>query len=161
MLFDALACNAMSDKTVGFRASHHIFSFHWLNLSVIRNLNTFRTSSFFLFNSLITGKTSYPNSTSLLMGLTSGSPLFQLPVSVSMHKCRAAIPLFHLFFFNFGGHLLSHTVTSAVPSAAWGLTIVFGMRTGVSLKRIATKRFCYLFRSCRSCPSRIRFASSR
>ena len=22
MLFDALACNAMSDKTVGFRASH-------------------------------------------------------------------------------------------------------------------------------------------
>ena len=37
-----------------------------------------------------------------------------------------------------GSHLLSHTVSSAVPSAAWGLTGVFGMGTGVSPKRIAT-----------------------
>lgn len=36
------------------------------------------------------------------------------------------------FFFSFGGHLLSHTVSSAVPSAAQVLTIVFGMGTGVS-----------------------------
>ena len=42
----------------------------------------------------------------------------------------------------FGSHLLSHTVTSAVPSAAWVLTIVFGMGTGVTPKRIATERFC-------------------
>ena len=47
--------------------------------------------------------------------------------------------------FGFGGHLLSHTVTSAVPSTAWVLTIVFGMGTGVSLKRIATRNsFGYL-----------------
>ena len=45
-----------------------------------------------------------------------------------------------IFFFKFGGHLLSHTVTSAVPSAAWVLTIVFGMGTGVTPKRIATKK---------------------
>ena len=32
----------------------------------------------------------------------------------------------------FGNHLLSHTVSSIVPSAAIVLTIVFGMRTGVT-----------------------------
>ena len=37
-------------------------------------------------------------------------------------------------------HLLSHTVTSIVSSAAWVLTIVFGMGTGVSPKRIATRK---------------------
>ena len=40
-----------------------------------------------------------------------------------------------------GGHLLSHTVSSAVPSAVWVLTIVFGMGTGVPLRRIATRYF--------------------
>lgn len=35
------------------------------------------------------------------------------------------------------GHLLSHIVSNAVPSAAWVLTIVFGMGTGVSPRRIA------------------------
>ena len=38
-----------------------------------------------------------------------------------------------------GGHLLSHTVSSAVPSAVQVLTIVFGMGTGVSPERIATR----------------------
>ena len=37
-----------------------------------------------------------------------------------------------------GTHLLSHAVTSTVPSAAYVLTIVFGMGTGVSHKRIGT-----------------------
>ena len=37
-----------------------------------------------------------------------------------------------------GIHLLSHTVSSVVSSAAKVLTIVFGMRTGVSPRRIAT-----------------------
>ena len=45
-------------------------------------------------------------------------------------------------FYKFGSHLLSHTVTSAVPSAAWVLTIVFGMGTGVTPKRIATEMSC-------------------
>ena len=38
-----------------------------------------------------------------------------------------------------GIHLLSHTVSSAVPSAACVLTVVFGMGTGVSHKRIDTR----------------------
>ena len=38
-----------------------------------------------------------------------------------------------------GSHLLSHTVSSAVPSAACVLTVVFGMGTGVSHKRIDTR----------------------
>ncbi len=36
-------------------------------------------------------------------------------------------------------HLLSHAVTSVVPSAAFVLTIVFGMGTGVTQKRIITR----------------------
>ena len=40
-----------------------------------------------------------------------------------------------------GSHLLSHAVSSIVPSAAWVLTVVFGMGTGVTPKRIATEMF--------------------
>ena len=40
--------------------------------------------------------------------------------------------------FGAGSHLLSHAVSSIVPSASWVLTIVFGMGTGVSPRRIAT-----------------------
>ena len=44
-------------------------------------------------------------------------------------------------------HLLSHIVSNAVPSAACVLTVVFGMGTGVSHKRIDTRNVilnCYL-----------------
>ena len=41
-------------------------------------------------------------------------------------------------FFSAGTHLLFHTVSSAVPSAARVLTIVFGVGTGVSPGRIGT-----------------------
>ena len=44
-----------------------------------------------------------------------------------------------MFVFKSGSHLLSHTVSSIVSSAVWVLTIVFGMCTGVSPKRIATR----------------------
>ena len=47
--------------------------------------------------------------------------------------------------FQAGSHLLSHTVSSAVPSAAYVLTIVFGMGTGVSHKRITTGKFLIIF----------------
>ena len=40
-----------------------------------------------------------------------------------------------------GSHLLSHVVSNIVPSAARVLTVVFGMGTGVSLKRIGTGIF--------------------
>ena len=41
-----------------------------------------------------------------------------------------------------GIHLLSHAVSSIVPSAAYVLTVVFGMGTGVSPKRISTRNLC-------------------
>ena len=43
-----------------------------------------------------------------------------------------------IILFYSGSHLLSHAVSSIVPSASWVLTIVFGMGTGVSPRRIAT-----------------------
>ena len=43
-----------------------------------------------------------------------------------------------------GGHLLSHAVSSIVPSAAQVLTIVFGMGTGVSPKRITTRKVFHI-----------------
>ena len=46
-----------------------------------------------------------------------------------------------------GGHLLSHTVSSAVPSADQVLTIVFEMGTGVSPDRIATRNIEFLAKS--------------
>ena len=56
---------------------------------------------------------------------------------------------FHRFFSlnlfkGSGSHLLSHAVSSIVSSAASVLTIVFGMGTGVSPKRIATGIFVLL-----------------
>ena len=54
-------------------------------------------------------------------------------------RCPDSLSLFFFSsFFKSGSRLLSHTVPSAVPSAASVLTIVFGMGTGVSPKRIAT-----------------------
>ena len=47
-----------------------------------------------------------------------------------------------------GTHLLSHAVPSVVSSAVRGLTIVFGMGTGVSPKRIATEMFCAFYSAC-------------
>ena len=44
-----------------------------------------------------------------------------------------------------GSHLLSHIVSNAVPSAACVLTVVFGMGTGVSPKRIATRNVVIQF----------------
>ena len=85
------------------------------------------------FAYLITGKTSYHNSTALLIGLAAISCCSSVPVSI--WSSAADLPF---LFFSAGGHLLSHTVSSAVPSASRGLTIVFGMGTGVSPGRIAT-----------------------
>ena len=107
-------------------------------LSVIRIQNFFWT--------LITGKPSV-NSTALLMGLAAISCCSSLPVFI--FKLRQRICL-RSFFFKFGGHLLSHTVSSAVPSAVWVLTIVFGMGTGVTPRRIATKTLEFLARSFRA-----------
>ena len=48
-----------------------------------------------------------------------------------------------------GYHLLSHTVSHAVPSAVIGLTILFGMGRGVTQKHIITRyKFCQNLRFC-------------
>ena len=46
-----------------------------------------------------------------------------------------------IFILKSGSHLLSHTVSSIVPSAGQVLTFVFGMCTGVPPVRIATRSF--------------------
>ena len=52
------------------------------------------------------------------------------------------IYLFKYSFFKSGGHLFSHIVSNIVPSAGLVLTVVFGMRTGVTPGRIATGNVC-------------------
>ena len=49
-------------------------------------------------------------------------------------------------FLQAGNHLLSHVVSNIVSSAAYVLTIVFGMWTGVSPNRIATRNREHLVR---------------
>ena len=67
-------------------------------------------------------------------------------LSLSLTCCLSAMSFFYIkpsprfIFFYTGSHLLSHAVSSIVPWAAWVLTIVFGMWTGVSPKRIATRK---------------------
>ena len=54
--------------------------------------------------------------------------------------CKAGALPTELSPHEVGSHLLSHAVSSIVPSAAYVLTVVFGMGTGVSRKRIATNK---------------------
>ena len=79
-------------------------------------------------------------STSLLVQVS----ILPMPVLWStcrMHNSSIIFVKLKTFVFNFysGSHLLSHAVSSIVSSAAYVLTNVFGMRTGVSHKRIATR----------------------
>ena len=80
-----------------------------------------------LFNCLPMGLSGLEPPTSRLSGVRSNRLSYK-PIQNAKH-------------FNFwsGSHLLSHTVSSIVSSAVWVLTIVFGMCTGVSPKRIATR----------------------
>ena len=48
-------------------------------------------------------------------------------------------------FFDSGSHLLSHAVSSIVPSAGCVLTLVFGMGTRVPHSRIAARNFDVVF----------------
>ena len=103
---------------------------------------------------------------SLVIPVLCNSPSRLVQVSSSHRSSSGTAPfptgltfrcLFYLhqdlpvLFFCSGGHLLSHTVSSAVPSAAWVLTVVFGMGTGVSPRRIAARSIEYLMstRLCR------------
>ena len=74
------------------------------------------------------------------------SPNWAIPPQKAYYLYHAFSFLSSTFlFFNSGSHLLSHIVSNIVPSAAQVLTIVFGMETGVSPARIATRIFCKLY----------------
>ena len=59
-------------------------------------------------------------------------------LSIQRHKKSRADAQRHAEIEKAGNLLFSQAVTHQVPSAACGLTIVFGMGTGVSHRRIIT-----------------------
>ena len=67
----------------------------------------------------------------------SGSHCINWTFSLSNH---------YQIFYKSGSHLLSHAVSNIVPSADQVLTIVFGMWTGVTPDRIATRSIEHLMR---------------
>ena len=71
----------------------------------------------------------------------------QSPDSSSLFLRNLIADLSAFFSFNPGSLLSSHTVSSAVLSAAQVLTIVFGMGTGVTPERIVTKNGEYEIRT--------------
>ena len=95
---------------------------------------------------LITGKNQLLTALPCWNGLTHSSSRIS-PLSPPARTCLFYLKtLSSIFQIESGTHLLSHAVSSIVPSAAYVLTVVFGMGTGVSHKRIGTGIF---FRSLR------------
>ena len=94
-------------------------------------------SSIYL-NLLITGKNQLLTASPCWNGLTHSSSRIS-PFSPPARTCLFYLKtLSSIFQIESGTHLLSHAVSSIVPSAAYVLTVVFGMGTGVSHKRIGT-----------------------
>ena len=115
---------------------------------------------------LITGKTSYPNSASPLMWVTpSMVPFYLIAFSPALFWGSRQPPAFpcRLQHSIIGRFSLNRRVRdSIVSSAASVLTVVFGMGTGVSPKRIATGNLLLSgLRICRLPLLRFRFASSQ
>ena len=89
-------------------------------------------------NLLITGKNQLLTALPCWSGLTHSSSRTS-PLSPPARTCLFYLKtLSSIFQIESGTHLLSHAVSSIVPSAAYVLTVVFGMGTGVSHKRIGT-----------------------
>ena len=102
-------------------------------------------SSIYL-NLLITGKNQLLTALPCWNGLTHSSSRIS-PFSPPARTCLFYLKtLSSIFQIESGTHLLSHAVSSIVPSAAYVLTVVFGMGTGVSHKRIGTGIFHFQFR---------------
>ena len=95
-------------------------------------------SSIYL-NLLITGKNQLLTALPCWNGLTHSSSRTS-PLSPPARTCLFYLKtLSSIFQIESGTHLLSHAVSSIVPSAAYVLTVVFGMGTGVSPDRIDTR----------------------
>ena len=88
---------------------------------------------------LITGKNQFLTALPCWNGLTHSSSRIS-PFSPPARTCLFYLKtLSSIFQIESGTHLLSHAVSSIVPSAAYVLTVVFGMGTGVSPDRIDTR----------------------
>ena len=88
---------------------------------------------------LITGKNQFLTALPCWNGLTHSSSRIS-PFSPPARTCLFYLKtLSSIFQMESGTHLLSHAVSSIVPSADQVLTVVFGMGTGVSPDRIDTR----------------------
>ena len=106
-------------------------------------------SSFFCYR--ITGKTSLSTALPcrfwvshrflwLVLSQTASCSFSSTPVF-----CNGVLNVPLIFSFYSGSHLPSHIVSNTVLLAVQVLTVVFGMGTGVSPERIATRNLSYSF----------------
>ena len=72
--------------------------------------------------------------------LTAERSAIELLRNIGCGKDVSYLPRF--LFFESGDDLLSRAVSSQVPSACWGLTSVFGMGTGGSLRLLSPEIVC-------------------
>ena len=72
--------------------------------------------------------------------LTAERSAIELLRNIGCGKDVSYLPRF--LFFESGDDLLSRAVSSQVPSACWGLTSVFGMGTGGSLRLLSPEILC-------------------
>ena len=114
----------------------------WFSRYVLTEVYQSLASSIYL-NLLITGKNQLLTALPCWNGLTHSSSRTS-PLSPPARTCLFYLKtLSSIFQIESGTHLLSHAVSSIVPSAAYVLTVVFGMGTGVSHKRIGTGIFVF------------------
>ena len=62
------------------------------------------------------------------------------PPTSRLSGVRSNLLSYKPLYLKSGSRLFFHTVASIVPSAVQGLTVVFGMGTGISPARIATRQ---------------------
>ena len=84
------------------------------------------------------------------------SPPAKMCLFYLKHSCEWLCPVRsasrNKYYYQSGTHLLSHIVSNIVPSAAYVLTVVFGMGTGVPHKRIGTGCFWTFLSKIQQCP---------
>ena len=65
------------------------------------------------------------------------------PPTSRLSGVRSNLLSYKPLYYKSGSRLFFHTVASIVPSAVQGLTVVFGMGTGISPARIATRQIIF------------------
>ena len=103
---------------------------HWINQLYEQQYPAVKVST------LLLGCLLYFNFSSSSESYHISNPRFQPAFRIKSALLSALLS--EVIFYKSGSHLLFHTVSSAVSSAAYVLTVVFGMGTGVSRKRITT-----------------------